>query len=135
MVDRAEVPSLRAVDFADDLGRVDVPGLHDELFARMVKFMKSLDHFGAQFHTRDGQRRRPTRFTPWLGFTVDTADNVVGVEDQKVAGGMSSRHKISKLRPGSCMVARAHLSPVSFLNVVLLIAPAVFAAFEADEML
>ena len=57
---------------------------------------------------------------------MDTAGVVVSIENKKIARGMSLRDEISRLRPGACVLARALLSSVSFLNFVHWVVPGCF---------
>ena len=84
---RLEVPTLKIIDFVDDLRPVDVPGTHDELAADMVKFKDFLDRPGVRYFTREGKHWWPARVTPLLGLMVDTNEGVVRIEQKEVTWG------------------------------------------------
>ena len=60
------------------------------------------------------------------GFTVDTGDGVVRIEEMEVAKRLSFCYEIFWLRTDSTMSAHALLSSASFLNFVRLIVPGGF---------
>ena len=74
---RARFPSLRVIDFVDDIRLVEESGGHDALAASMTGMMSVLDQLGVRYHAKEGKRWWPTRLIPWLGFEVDTQNNVV----------------------------------------------------------
>lgn len=123
---RVEAPSLRIIDFADDLRRLDASGAHAELFFGMSKFKKLLGRSGVPYHKREGKHRWPTRSILWLDFTVEAGGNVVRIEEKGVTKGMSLRHGTSGLRPGSTTSARAYLPSVTFLNFAQRVVPGGF---------
>ena len=52
---RAHCPSLRAIDFVDDIRLVDESGGHDALAASMTGMMGLLERLGARYHTKRGK--------------------------------------------------------------------------------
>ena len=108
---RAHCPSLRAIDFVDDIRLVDASGEHDALAASMTGMMSILERLGVRYHTKEGKGWWPTRVIPWLGFEVDTRANVVRLEERKVLKAQRLREEISSAKPGSDMSARAGTLP------------------------
>ena len=104
-ISRAEVPSSKIIDFAGDLRMAFVSGAHGELPVDMEKFKGRLGRLGVRDHTRGGKHW-------WLGFSADTNESVVRIEEEKVAKGMSRSQGISGLRPVSTKSARGPPSPV-----------------------
>ena len=90
----------------DDIRLVHVTGEHDALAAGMTGLMSLLDQMGIRYHMKDGKRWRPTRLIPWLGFEVDTRNNVVRMAERKVEKGLRACGGIFESRPGATMQAR-----------------------------
>ena len=53
-VARAHCPSLRIVDFVDDIRLAGASGVHDALAASMTNMLTLLERMGARFHTKEG---------------------------------------------------------------------------------
>ena len=123
---RARYPSLQVVDFVDDIRLVEESGDHDALAASMTGMMSVLDQLGVRYHTKEGKRWWPTRVIPWLGFVVDTRENVVRMEEAKVAKGQRLCEEIAGANPGSEVSARDLLASVSFLNFLHWVVPGGF---------
>ena len=71
------------------------------MYSGMTKFEKLLDRLGARYHAREGKHWLPAGATPWLGFSVDTGDGVVRIEDKKVLNGRSFCRETLGIRPDS----------------------------------
>ena len=123
---RAHFPRLQAVDFVDDIRLVEESGEHDALAVCMTGMMSLLDHMGVRYHTKEGKRWWPTRVIPWLGFEVDTRENVVRMEENKVIKGQRLCEEVINAVPGSEMSARDLLATVSFLNFLHWVIPGGF---------
>ena len=93
-VSRDKVPSMRIIDFVGDLRVMDVSGAHDELFVGVTKFAALSGLFGVRRIPCKNKHWWPTRTIPRFGFTADTGDGVVRIEDKKVSKGMSLCHEI-----------------------------------------
>ena len=52
-------PSIKVVDFVDDLGPVEESGDRTQPFAGMARFMELSTQLGARFHTKPPERGRP----------------------------------------------------------------------------
>ena len=63
-VARPQYPTLRIVDFADDIRRVGATGERGALAVGMTGLMSLLDRMGSRYHTKEGERWRPTRLIP-----------------------------------------------------------------------
>ena len=76
-------PSLRVIDFVDDLRLVEEDGSRGRLFVIMARMLELIARMGAHYHTREGRRWWPTRSTPWRGFVVNTERGVVEIDSGK----------------------------------------------------
>ena len=123
---RSQFPSLRVIDFVDDVRLVEASGEHDALAASMTGMMSVLDRMGVRYHTKEGKRWWPTRVIPWLGFEVDMRENVVRMEESKVAKGQRLCEEVINTCSGAEMSARELLAAVSFLNFLHWVAPGGF---------
>ena len=92
----------------------------------MSGLMSLLGRMGARYHTKEGKRWWPARTILWLGFEVDTHNNVVRMEERKVEEGLRLREGIFEPVPGASMQARGLLAAVSFLNFLQWVAPGGF---------
>ena len=97
----AHCPSLKIVDFVDDISLVDACGELDALAASMTNMLAILERMGVRYHTKGGKRWWPTRLIPWLGFEVDTKSNAVRLEERKVERGLRLREEIFSVHPGA----------------------------------
>ena len=125
-VARSHFPTMRFVDFVDDIRLVDASGGRDALAVGMSGLMPLVDQMGARYHTKEGKRWRPARLIPWLGFEVDTHNNVVRMEERKVEKGLRLRAGIFESEPGASMQARVLLATVSYLTFLQWVAPGGF---------
>ena len=125
-VERSYVPAMHFVDSADGIRLVDAPGQHDALAVGMSGLMSLLGRKGARYHAKEGKRWRPTRLTPWLGFEVDTHNDVVRVEEREVEKGLRLREGILEPLSGATTQARDLLATASHLNFLQWVAPGGF---------
>ena len=67
--------------------------------------MSLFEQMGIRYRAKEGERWRPVRSTPWLGFEADAREGVVRVENRKVGKGLRLREGIFEARPGTSMQA------------------------------
>ena len=125
-VARSHIPALHIGDFVGDIRLVDASGQHDALAVSMSGLMSLLGRMGARYHAKEGKRWRPTRLTPWLGFEVDTHNDVVRVEEREVEKGLRLREGILEPLSGATTQARDLLATASHLNFLQWVAPGGF---------
>ena len=116
-------PSLRAIDFVDDLRFAEKGAKRELLFAGLAQPMFPLARLGVRYHAKGGNRRRPCRSTQGIGFSVDANSMEVkgGPSEQK--RGTSLREAIMGLETLAHMSARMLLALVSRLGFLHWVVP------------
>ena len=128
---RAYCPSMRIVDFVDDIRMAGASGEHDAIAATVTNMLSLQERMGVRVHTKEGKRWRPTRSIPWLGFEVDTMANVVRPEERKVGKGLLPREKIFGAQSGAVVLAKYLLAAASFLNFLHWVIPGGFCRLRS----
>ena len=70
-------PSLRVIDFANNLRLVEEDGFRDRSFVGMARKMELPTRMGVHFHTREDRRRWSAQSIPWIDFVADAERGAV----------------------------------------------------------
>ena len=124
-------PSLLGIDFAGDLRLVEKGGGREQLFVCPAQVLSLLTRLGARYHAKEGEQRRPRRYTPWIGFILNADSTEVKIDQSKQTEGTTLREAIMGLETSARVSARALPAAVSRLNFLQWVAPGGFRRFRS----